>query len=216
MMKRLIILFVLLAFAVSAQANILTNGGFELDTNIDAFYWADDWNAWNWAGGWSGWVNNNPLSDGFSAPSAFTAYEDDAYGYAGGWGGNSAGITFDFTSPVVGQEYIASVMYSTEDWGGDNQAALRVKWWGDYGEVSNVYTIIDAAGPMSTWELFSVNVGAVPFGTTGGQFELEAGNNVADDGGTVLFDNASLSVVPEPMTIGLLGLGGLFLRRRKA
>jgi len=33
-------------------------------------------------------------------------------------------------------------------------------------------------------------------------------------GRTTLFDD--VSVVPEPITIGLLGIGALFLRRRKA
>ncbi len=48
------------------------------------------------------------------------------------------------------------------------------KWWGDFGEVSNAYTILDDVGPMNTWEYFSVNTGIAPVGTTGGQFELEA------------------------------------------
>jgi len=35
------------------------------------------------------------------------------------------------------------------------------------------------------------------------------------DGSTPAMGNTSVEIVPEPMTLGLLGLGGLFLRRRK-
>ncbi len=35
------------------------------------------------------------------------------------------------------------------------------------------------------------------------------------DKGRVMIDNVSVDVVPEPMTMALLGLGGLFLRKRK-
>jgi hypothetical protein len=33
--------------------------------------------------------------------------------------------------------------------------------------------------------------------------------------GVTLLEEATITVVPEPMTLGLLGLGGLFLRRRR-
>lgn len=215
-MKRLIILFALLALAIPAQAQIVTNGGFEIDTNPDGTYWADGWGGWDWWG-WKGFKNDNPLSDGYVAPSGNTAYEDDAYGYAGGsstWGA-SGGINQE-VYPTVGLDYIASLYYSTENWGTDNEARLRVKWWGDFGggvtEIINEWTLIDGSGPIhGTWNYFSVNTGIVPVGTTSAQFELEGAGD-----GTVLFDNASMEAVPEPMTIGLLGLGGLFLRRRRA
>jgi len=47
---------------------------------------------------------------------------------------------------------------------------------------------------------------------------LSAGTNdmVLDtDGSAGASDTLAITVLPEPMTIGLLGLGGLFLRRRK-
>ena len=39
--------------------------------------------------------------------------------------------------------------------------------------------------------------------------------NLYDDSGAVLLGTQAVHVIPEPMTIALLGLGGLFLRRRR-
>jgi len=35
------------------------------------------------------------------------------------------------------------------------------------------------------------------------------------DGDGVVFDSVTVTFIPEPITVALLGLGGLFLRRRK-
>jgi hypothetical protein len=222
MMKKLVILLALLALAIPVQAEIVSNGGFEIDDNPDGTYYAAGWGDWEW-GGWRGFKNNDPLADG-GGDSGYAAYAGTAYGYAGAssdWGA-VAGIN-QTVSPTVGVEYIASVYYSTESWGTDNSARLVIKWWGDFGggvtEIKTTYSIIDDSGPINgTWNYFSVNTGAVPVGTTSAQYELEAGghNTSPGDGGSVLFDNASMVAVPEPMTVGLLGLGCLFLRRRKA
>lgn len=37
-----------------------------------------------------------------------------------------------------------------------------------------------------------------------------------DSDGVTLLDSATINVIPEPMTIVLLGMGGLFLRRRRS
>jgi hypothetical protein len=39
--------------------------------------------------------------------------------------------------------------------------------------------------------------------------------NIYDESGLELLDSVTITVIPEPMTIALLGLGGLFLYRRK-
>jgi len=60
---------------------------------------------------------------------------------------------------------------------------------------------------ITAGEHIEVNVIGVSEGTT-------ALNLYATDGVTLL-DTAQITVIPEPMTIALLGLGALFLRRRR-
>ena len=65
----------------------------------------------------------------------------------------------------------------------------------------------DAANPIVAGDHIQVNI----IGVSEGSSVLTL---YANDGVTVL-DTASITVIPEPMTIALLGLGGLFLRRRR-
>jgi hypothetical protein len=75
----------------------------------------------------------------------------------------------------------------------------------------------------TTYDGYDLGAGATTGSAGGTMFEitimpsaegtLSIGNYESNY--TVLIDHADLSIVPEPMTIALLGLGGLFLRRRK-
>jgi hypothetical protein len=97
---------------------------------------------------------------------------------------------------------------------------------------------LDAAGDMGAvlpyteagwgvgYELtVSMNQGGVPAIAVGPQFTMNYSGGVLGDTATIsLFldpeygvpaDSVAITIVPEPMTVILLGLGGLFLRRRK-
>ena len=66
----------------------------------------------------------------------------------------------------------------------------------------------DAANPIAAGDHVQVNVAGVSEGSSV--------LNVYANDGTTLLDSATINVIPEPMTIALLGLGGLFLRRRRS
>jgi len=62
-----------------------------------------------------------------------------------------------------------------------------------------------------TWDIASYDVDGLGWGS------LRWNPSYADAGvGNLYIDDMKFQDVPEPMTIGLLGLGGLFLRRRRA
>jgi hypothetical protein len=107
---------------------------------------------------------------------------------------------------------------------------------GGAGSLENV-VILDAAGDLGAAEAYSeagwgtgyqLSASMSPAGdppiAVGSQFSLDYVGDVGDTATISLFvdpeyttpvASVNVTVVPEPMTILLLGLGGLFLRRRR-
>jgi hypothetical protein len=206
-MKKLIVFIVVLALVGMTQAELMTsNRGFELGDTTDWMQWASG----SGTAGWQSW------NDTFTVISDGTAYEGDYYarltqsgsenwGYNVAWQGEATTLSAgpgsltmsawvrstDTPDPILKLEYYdpCDVMISQDV----THNAITMD--GTWQQISNVFT-----APVGTDHVRAV-VGWDLAGTVGGAFSV---------------DYDAVSLVPEPMTIALLGLGGLFLRRRRA
>jgi hypothetical protein len=196
MKKRIIVmLFAVCSMVGMANANLLTNGDFEQgDTGgIDSI---PGW--YNWGG--SGWHHNDgPLLD----TKGLKFWWDDA------------GIWQDF-SATAGADYTFSVEVY-------NRAANPCGWNGliraEFYNAANekIYdTQLDrfysGSDPYDTWVTIGGTLNA-PQGTSHGRIILQIADWYNGISGDLFFDNASVEV-PEPVTMVLLGLGGLLLRKK--
>jgi hypothetical protein len=192
-----------------ASANVLLNPGFESpNASGGDVYGSTNWGAFNDA--WTT-ANVTPHS-GSQALKVFGPFFQ--FGGAGAVQGTFA------TSP--GQTWEASAYLrndSTDPMQGTNFAVVKMEFLNSSNAVigSAESTHFDATFPQNVWTLETVQ-GTAPAGTTSAQIVLvhvQLNNPVT--GGSVFFDDASFSVVPEPASLGLIGaaVGSLALRRRK-
>jgi len=186
-MKKLTISIAILAIAGVASAGLLVpNGDFET------------------AGG-AGWINDGP------AVVTYPAAGGNGGGYAdmdstGGWGV----LVIDATLPSLGLSAGDSPEFIFDMIGvsGGELAGLKVEAWDGGGHLSNTGDMKFNA--TTSWATYAPAASwMIPAGTTFLKFVP-----LSVDGGHVGFDN--IGVVPEPATLGLLGLVGsgmLFIRR---
>jgi hypothetical protein len=202
-MKKVLVILALLAVTGIASADLLSNGDFELGENDpgDATqpntFIATSWSEWH-SGGWSNREESGPT--GFSY----------ALGNAGGYG---AGVFQDVAVADDGATYKLSFDASLDNWW-MNSGYIKIEFLdaaeAQVGFVESPHFTqpgYDAGIPWTTYSL----IGTAPAGTE----IVRAIGGTYGEGGTARFDNAVLTVVPEPATMALLGLGALVLRRKK-
>lgn len=193
-MKKLLLSALLIgSLSVSGYANLLSNGSFEGGTGI-----ADV----------PSWIN-------WGSSGALDATAHDGTQSIKTWF-NDTGWYQDF-SATAGEEFDASLYAYTASgdkygWDAENLTYFHFKLeWFDGGsklseDGSSTFTPDNAA---DTWTELTLNATA-PANTDSGRFTVTM-EGAGAGAGSVLFDSASVTAVPEPVSAGLLGLGLAFI-----
>jgi hypothetical protein len=200
---------------VNAQ-NLLLNGNFNsqnvvISSSGGEQYGAtpDDWTTWTYS----------PSNDG---PWA-NRQEDNTYSYDGsfymalgndGGSGDASGV-YQTVSGTAGDTYDLTVESGAQNWWWP-EGEMRL-WFLDASSdilneaVLNVTTGISGYDTGLPWQSYNLSAIA-PAGTTQVKVEFAADYNPSSGGGgTVFFDDAVLTAVPEPSTWAILGVGGIML-----
>jgi hypothetical protein len=196
-MKRVLVLMVVIAFAsvsTSYSAIEVGNAGFDDAPIVDN--WAEDltpWQTLNEGGGWAAWISENYYAgEPPTVPAIYTTGDHV-------WQDLSAAF-------AEGETYEFSIDVGTST-GGDFDWTIYI-YDVTTGYTSPLATESGVIPGESQWYRQSVSYTATA---------AEADHNIGigfTGGYYAMFDNAS--VIPEPATLCLLGLGALMFRRRRA
>lgn len=192
-------LAVLLTGSLTVFANMLTNGGFEDgDLGQLGVVSIPGWNNW----GYSGWHHDDPGC--MIGTKGMKFWWDDS------------GMWQDYAA-VAGQTYVYSVqvMDASRDTTPNNWD-FRLE--AEFYDATNTQLTAVVLGyfdstiqPDDTWIQLSGSIMA-PVGTAYGRVVLRLWDWQPGIGGAIYFDE--VSVVPEPASLLVCGLGGLLLGRR--
>lgn len=201
-------LFVCFSACLANGQNLLLNGDFNtpdtvISTNAsDGTLYAgapDDWTPWSYGGGWANHQNNTNSFDG-------SFY----MGVGGSNEGSSGGGVYQMLSAAPGLTYELAVESSVQAWWWPS-GEMRIFFLDSGGtqlseSVSNVTTGITANDTGLPWAEYSL-LATAPAGTS--QIKVEFASQSGT--GTVFFDDATLTVVPEPSVWAMLAIGSLAL-----
>ena len=189
--------FSLLTFASGANANLITNGSFE--ANIQA---ANSWAIYPGLVGWNGGAGGIELRNNVAG----AAYDGVNYVELDTTGNS---LAYQNISTTLGTLYSLSFAYSPRENVAANSNGIEVLWNG-----ASLGTFTGNGSPAgNNWSVQTIQVlGTSPFSN----LEFRAVGVSESYGGSL--DDVRLVEVPEPATLGMLGLGMLglgFARRRK-
>ncbi len=192
-MKKLLAMLVIVALASVASANLLLNPGFENGSGNDATDWWRYQNAGreNWANrsgsygmAWWSWAD---WYGGFGQDVSVNVYAGDVVQFTI-WGNAETGFV-----GKVGQE----------------EAWIKLEFWSgsslSYVVTNSIYSQL--VGNYNTWTSYNLTHTNTVSGITMVKPIVGFGNVVGYNSGAVKWDDASLTVIPEPAAVGLLGLG---------
>jgi hypothetical protein len=197
-MKRIALWLSALCLTTSlTSANLLINGDFNDPNSIAA---PASWSTWYYGGGWANHQTN-------TAPSLVADGVDGTWYMACGGAGSAGGGLYQVVPGTAGLTYTLSVDAGAQAWWRP-QGEMRL-FFLDAGNnvLASTNPVIVAPANYDTgkpWANYSMSILA-PAGTT--QVKTEFAMN-GQEGGTVWFDNAVLTAIPEPSTV-VLAIGGL-------
>jgi hypothetical protein len=217
MRKHLLLVLVLMA-ASAVHADLLVNGGFEYEPNINGGN-----GAFAGDGGFElmtgsaipGWT----IAPGYAATIHFPSYLnyeiiDGNYSLntdGEGYNGNNTLIYQDFAS-TAGQTFNLSFKWATWNITGHGPASLEIKVF----DTANNSVLFDGIYPDTVTPYAVQNVTTTLTGT-GNSLQLQIDENPQSgyNDNEFIVDDFSVTPVPEPSTLALGGLASLFLLLRR-
>ena len=205
-MRTKIVLMALAALMVVgiAQANLVPNAGFEdgAGTVPDAWIIESGDTKITWSDEANTGIKSMLLTGTGGKPEAVI-------------------VSADRIAVTAGTEYTFIANVKSLNGGAVSGLNLRVKWF----DAADNYVNWPDGGGWSGWNWFAINAGAdwteetaLTIAAPAGAVNIEHAlvySWKGDAGDGVYVDDVSMTAVPEPMTLGLLGLGALMIRRKR-
>jgi len=200
--------FALALFAGSAHANLITNGGFELNGGDQSAP--------------TGWAKDGGSYGTYNGAAHTPNTHGGSWVCVPGMGGNTTvGVYQTLASPLTAGQY--TLEFWSTPWAAGNGNDVLVGVYSGSGAMDNA----------ANWTSVALNVMDIPtvaahswelrshtFTAVGGENRVYFGTAIAGNNNGADIDDVSLDLVPEPTTLtlcalGLLGLLALRRRRRR-